>query len=140
MTTPDPREDSLAKAREAIEKVIACLGTSGWTLEKSLVALAALSALPSRSESDDEKLIEAMSNAFWGYDHWDKNLLTNMRRALAVARKALTLSPTPYVRPAADIRARLDAFKKSPDPDAEYNAGYLAGLTFALTPPTQEQR
>lgn len=143
------------------------------TIMQERDTLAALSALPSQSESDDEKPVGAIDldklrelekaatpgpwetygdgGATWvkaaGVDvsfgaskensKNDAALITALRNA---APAILTPSPTPYVRPAAEIRAEIKQAKFPMSGDSsDFAEGYRAGLTFALTPPTQEK-
>lgn len=118
--TPNPREDALAKL--IAEMKAAAQKSAKWPFnrqfgerhqeaskpENVLALIDVLSVPPSQSERDDEKLVEAMmvaANDVLNDD--DTDHAGAMRAALAVACNILTLSPTPYVRPAAEIRAVL---------------------------------
>lgn len=215
----DPCEDALAKAREAIVYADECFEAAlaeglrdaladndgervhdlwsrrlSFARDKFPDALAALSTPPSQSESDDEKLVEAfIAAAGWKLREGSADALRgDVRKGLlAVAHKALTPSPTPYVRPAESAvvltlidaltglessyeegegvsYARLEArsaiktaqdFLSAPTPyvrpaaeirakatdvlwwsGEDYRAGWHEALIWTLTPPTQEPR
>lgn len=137
--TPDPREDALAKAREALS---ACLNdTPGWPARclEAIQRITALSAPPSQSESDPKWAAAAAQTSSHRRDH----MIDAIRhRELLTRAQALT----PYVRPAAEIQAEIERLREAND-GARFmrdwvmdNDAKIAALTWTLTPPTQEPR
>lgn len=185
--TRDPREDALAKAREALS---ACLNdTPGWPARclEAIQRITALSAPPSQSESDGKWAAAAAPTSSHRRDY----MIDAIRhRELITRAQALTPSPTPYVRPAesdwkcksrvstvdgpqdcdwpfcgcdpyankvieaikpdehsqtyvrpaADIRAEIEREASASWAMTTHARGYIAALTWTLTPPTQEPR